>query len=504
MPAEVDRMVGPGGEAPLAARWVVLGDLVAESPLHLGGADDPAVDAPILTDRVSGRPLLTGTSLAGALRAYLADLLAGYFAEEEPREVAKLFGGAPGDDKGLPSPLVVYDSLRESAPGAPPEIRDGVALDPASGTAEEHKKFELEVLPAGARFEIRLDLAVLREADEARLLALLHAALGGMERGEVPLGARASRGFGHCRAGRWRAQRFDLGSAAGWRAWLASDPERPLPAREDAEAPREAAPPTLATVLRAAWPELGEPTPVGDGRRWFRAILDLRWPRAGLLVRSPGAGPGDLDATHLHSGGEPVLPGTSLAGALRSRSLRIARLLHGDAGTGLVDRLFGPRLEGTTDPSFVPAASRLIVEESVLEERRPLQVSRIRVDRFTGGVVDGALFDEEPVFGAAARTAVTIKNPEPGESGLLLLALKDLLTGDLPVGGTAAVGRGVAEGTAELRWSDGRSIAWNPREPLAEAQAEVLEREVEALHRKVPEAGRAERPGGEASPEARA
>jgi CRISPR/Cas system CSM-associated protein Csm3 (group 7 of RAMP superfamily) len=424
-------------------------------------------------------------------------------ATEAP-EVAELFGGAREDDEGLQSPLVVFDSLVRRASEALSEIRDGVALDPSSGTAEEHKKFELELLPAGTHFEIRFELVVPRGADEARLLALLYAALAGLERAEVPLGARGTRGLGRCRATRWRARRFDLTSPAGWRAWLASAPERPLGTREVADEEREATSQDLASALRGAWPELGDPAPLEDRRRWFRATLHLRWPRAGLLVRSPGFGPGDSDATHLHSGGQAVLPGTSLAGALRARASRIARLLHAEGGAQAVARLFGPRLDGTTNPDWEPAASRLSVSEATLQEAALLlQVARIRVDRFTGGVVDGALFDEEPAYRAATQTEVAIKNPEPGEIGLLLLTLKDLLTGDLPVGGTASVGRGVAEGTAELEWSDGRSITWDPREPLPAEDAKPLEQEVDSFHRVLCEARAPGQTGGEGRREAR-
>lgn len=484
MPAELDPMVGPGRERPVAARWVVVGTLVAESALHLGGEGDLAVDAPILRDPVSGRPLLPGTSLAGGLRSHLADRLGGYFGEEEPRAVAELFGGARGNDEGLQSPLVVFDSLGTLPEGRLPEIRDGVAIEAATGTAEAHKKFDLELLPTGTRFDVRFELLVPGEegADEARLLAHLRAVLSGLEAGEIPVGARATRGLGRCRAAGWRAGRFDLRKAEGWRQWLASDPLEPLGAGGEAEEGAPAAAVELQQALRDAWPEVDPLPAVEDRRRWFRATLDLAWPRGGLLVRSPGSGPDDADVTHLHSAGAPVLPGTSLAGALRSRAGRIARVVQGEQGAALVERLFGPRHEGTTDSGVQPASSRLTVGESHLAGGVLLQGTRIRVDRFTGGVVDGALFDEEPLFRAGTRLELILKNPTAEETGLLLLLLKDLLTGDLPVGGTASVGRGVVEGTAELEWSGGATVRWDPRAPLDEKSAERLEREVQELH----------------------
>jgi len=486
MAASSDAMVGPGAERPLAARWVVGGRLVTQAALHLGGEAEATVDAPILRDRVSGAPLLTGASLAGALRSHLADLTAGY-RNKEPADVAELFGGARGDDEGAESPLIVFDSLGHLPAGQALEIRDGVAIDPASGTAEEHKKFDFEVLPAGTRFDVRFDLLIPKGADETRLLALLRATLGGLDAGEVRLGARTSRGYGACRASEWSAQRFAFTTENGWRAWLATEPDARAAGGGEPEDEEKAA--GLEEALRRAWPGAAALPTLGDHRRLFRAELDLEWPRGGLLVRSPGSEPGDADATQLHSGGEPVLPGTSVAGALRVRALRIARLVCGPAGGSRVEALFGPRPDGPAGGSNRNQelfASRLTVGESGLEGNL-LQGTRIRVDRFTGGVVDGALFDEEPLYQGRGPVTVEIRAPETGEVGLLLLVIKDLLTGDLPLGGTGSVGRGVTRGTATLTWLEAgkppQTIRWSPEARAPEAEAKLLNGEVEALHR---------------------
>ena len=496
-----DPMVGVGGERPLAARWVVCGRLTADGPLHLGGQGETTVDAPILRDRVDGLPLLTGASLAGALRSHLADVIAGY-RRSEPPDVAALFGGARGDDDGEQSPLIVFDSLGRLPAGKRPEIRDGVAIDPATGTAEEHKKFDVEVLPAGTSFDVRFDLLVPDGAEESCLLGLLLATLGGLEAGEVRLGARTSRGYGRCRAGGWFARRFDLAARAGWTAWLATDPGDPLDTMGEAEGAK-AGGQGLRQAVEAAWPGAAGATSVADQRRRFRAVLDLEWPRGGLLVRSPGTDPGDADATQLHSAGDPVLPGTSLAGALRARALRIARTVLGDRGDERVEALFGPLLRGRDGgqdaaPDAAPSgadelsASRLTVSEGRLDGEL-LQGVRIRIDRFTGGVVDGALFDEEPLYGGKGSVTVEIREPVPGDAGLLLLLVKDLLTGDLPVGGTGSVGRGVTAGAAKLAWLDGaeatRSLRWEPTAHLQKDEAKRLNAEVEALHH-LQEAGR--------------
>jgi len=75
--------------------------------------------------------------------------------------------------------------------------------------------------------------------------------------------------------------------------------------------------------------------------------------------------------------------------------------------------------------------------------------SRVKIDRFTGGSFPQALFSEQPAFGgdgAGVQIEVALRAPRDPEIGLLLLVLKDLWTGDLPLGGEGGVGRGRLKG----------------------------------------------------------
>ncbi|MFN9649096.1 MAG: RAMP superfamily CRISPR-associated protein, partial [Pseudanabaena sp.] len=91
-------------------------------------------------------------------------------------------------------------------------------------------------------------------------------------------------------------------------------------------------------------------------------------------------------------------------------------------------------------------ASRLIVHESEIKESSELVQSRIAIDRFTGGAMHGALFDAQPVFSGVVELKLELRNPKEHEIGLLLLLLKDLWTGDLPIGGESSIGRGRLQG----------------------------------------------------------
>jgi len=212
---DFDAMPGRG----LTARWVLIATLRLETAAHFGGQGDSALDMPILRCARTGQPLLPGTSLAGALRAYLLDRFVGYGYERNgsPDEcndcqgdgltkVAKAFGGARGDDDGSQSPLIVFDALGTlPTTSAQSEVRDGVMIETATGLAADHKKFDFEVLPRGTTFGVRFDLLVPDGADERELLSLLCAALEGLGNGDIRVGLRRSRGLGEVSCGGWTA-----------------------------------------------------------------------------------------------------------------------------------------------------------------------------------------------------------------------------------------------------------------------------------------------------------
>ncbi|MCL6448963.1 MAG: hypothetical protein K6U04_12575 [Armatimonadetes bacterium] len=446
------RWLKPRGEI---ERIVVRGNLVLETPAHLGGGDaESPTDMPLLLDPLERRALLTGASIAGALRAYLRAWEFGYGPPEEdpPRSLAaQLFGVVTGEDVSYESPLFVEDSLSDTLPEV--EIRDGVAIDPFTRTAEKKKKFDVELLVAGTTFPLTFELRVLQER-KAELLNALTVALGGLERGEISIGKRKRRGYGRCRVEKWEVCCYDLTIPEGLISWLAG---------EESEKKEGTAIGQLLGVADSQLPP--------DRRRHFtlKATFSLD---GSLLIRSEPGEPDAPDMIHLHSKRRgksepvPVLSGTSLAGALRARALRIAKtVLSEEKAAELIADMFGPRYKDENERRQLKA-SRLLVGETVISEPRELVQSRVKIDRFTGGSFPAALFSEQPVFGTV-QTKVTIElcllQPKEHDIGLLLLLLKDLWTGDLPVGGEAGIGRGRLRGfwaKAELVCHGAQNEKW--------------------------------------------
>ena len=442
-------------------RILVTGRLVLETPAHFGNGDaEGLTDMPLLRHPLDGRPLLTGTSIAGALRSYLREYEHGYLARGKPEDLAEqLFGRVEGHASEQ-SWLVVDDALAEAA-GV--ELRDGVAISPVTATAEEGKKFDYELLEAGLVFPLSFEL--LLTGDNERLVGALALALRGLEQHEIGLGLRKRRGLGQCRVEEWRVRRYDLTMPKGLVAWLVCDPDG------------EQAGNSIVDLLQI-------PLPAADAREWFALEATFGLPGS-LLIRS-GSGVGDSpDIVHLRSRRDghlhSILSGTSLAGAVRARALRIALTIRPEDGADLVDDMFGRRIHRATDK---PTGSRLVASESVLKGTRDLVQSRVKIDRFTGGSFPAALFTEQPAFGgdgAGVTLRLILRQPKgsddtlkQAEIGLLLLVLKDLWTGDLPLGGESSVGRGRLAGkeaTFTLR-RDGKQTVWRLKQSEGHLQFE--------------------------------
>lgn len=453
-------MTGRAGRN-ITGRTIIMGQLVLETPAHFGNGDIVGVtDMPLLRNPSDNKtPLLTGTSIAGALRAYLREVERGYGERGQANDLAERLFGRLDRRHSVQSWLIVDDAQGkmisiESHDGVAVddaqrkmtgvELRDGVAIDPRTRTAEDKKKYDIELLAAGTSFDIRLEFL---ESEHSRdLLPALAVALDGLAKGEIALGMRKRRGFGRCKVSEWRVRRYNLTQPAGLVAWLEDD------------ASNEKCGDDVFALL-------GVPRLERDSRHWFRIEAAFRLPGS-LLIRSSSGQPGSPDTVHLRSKRqdkpEPVISGTSLAGAVRGRALRIAQTILGETeGRELVDKMFGPLMEDdamAARPNSradrpLPGSSRVVVEESVVRGGQDFVQSRVKIDRFTGGAFPTALFSEQPVFGnsqAEVTLTITLRNPADAEIGLLLLALKDLWTGDLPLGGESSVGRGRLQGRSAI------------------------------------------------------
>ncbi|MGP4109723.1 RAMP superfamily CRISPR-associated protein [Streptomyces sp. 4N509B] len=320
---------------PMTSRIRVRGWLHTESPLHVGGIGrDPAESLPIAVDG-RGRLYVPGTSLAGALRAWMrgaatpdgpgSDAPSPDAPSPDGPDLNGLWGYAtPGTRDGHASRVVVHDALvarsdrldlhglpADPLPASRLEVRTSVGIDRVTGTAASEILSSRSVVPPGHYVRFELDVECGDGDREARDRARVKALLDALAAREIRLGAATTRGLGAVRLLDdpldIHVDRFD--SPGGLLAVLRQDPARSLALADLAGKPD--LPPRRERVeVRVAWRPLA-PVMVGSG------VDGLSVDTLPLVTR--------VDAGHVAL----VLPGSTIKGVLRSRAEYIERTACG-------------------------------------------------------------------------------------------------------------------------------------------------------------------------------
>lgn len=359
------------------------------SALSLGGADSIETDSDVAVDG-AGRPFVPASSLAGILRSSLSE-----------RDAALLLG----DLEGNRSRVRIYDAVLSG--DANVSVRDNVRLEKDAKIAARSGKFDYQVVDAGAQFTGILEVCdASGELDSAAYIKRFFELLNS---GMLRIGSKKTRGLGRVAfpAGAVERVSFGCDQVDAWLAFDAFDEE----SWENAEVVRldDAAPQGLLITLDLS----------------VKGALSIRQYTTEAL--GPEASP-DYRQLALASSGEPLIPGTTWAGAFRSAYRKVSPCSESD--------LFGS-IEGGA------SLSRIVFSESIVKGGEWKQITRNAIDRYTGGVIDGALFTELTHFGGSTMLELYVDKPRTEWIAPLVSLVADLHNGFLSVGGLTAVGHGL-------------------------------------------------------------
>jgi CRISPR/Cas system CSM-associated protein Csm3 (group 7 of RAMP superfamily) len=418
------------------------------SPLRIAsGMDDGLVDILVLKNK-QGKAFIPGSSLAGVLRNEIASLYNEAVAE-------KVFGNLD-DEAGNQSMINISDVILNKATLI---YRDGVAIETFAGVGKTGAKYDYEAIDRGAEGELKIEFTV-RELDLRNNFVSVakHDAFAQTEKQYVDvaasvadlltkgikLGSLTAKGYGKFASKKpVELAVFDFTNKDAVNAWLkylengqTSRPEY-VGSAENIQA--KAINDLELTVDFA----LQSSMIIRD----FETAKDIKQKSNNSSQSSVG-----LEAVQLKSGNDYVIPGTSVKGVLRNKAKRILTALY-KGEEGKADKIIN-KLMGFADKNSA-YKSRLSVDEVYIETDllKNVKHTRNRINRFTGGTIDSALFAEEPVWqqntnAAPIQMNIKISDCSKFEAGLILLVLKDLWLGNLPVGGGKSVGRGVLLGSS--------------------------------------------------------
>lgn len=165
---------------------------------------------------------------------------------------------------------------------------------------------------------------------------------------------------------------------------------------------------------------------------------------------------------HMKEAGYPVIPGSSIKGAVRARVEQISALLGLPAGE--TEALFGRMGKGGDDTG---TAGKVRFDDIRLPAANRPPIRRIRINRFTGGVIRSGLFSEEPASTGAEAAELRVSVPAELETGcaLLMYALRDLAWNLYGLGSGRSIGRGnLRAEELEIRLPDGETALYRFRD----------------------------------------
>lgn len=429
----------------------------ATTPIAVGsGEKDVETDARVVRD-VNGLPYIPATSLAGILRHAMGKAgaqcdLWGFQSADDGRGSRLMFtnanlvrhDGTVVD--GLPDIDLKDDEFLGRYLNLP--IRQHVRIG-HSGAAERHGKFDQEVVYAGSRFCFELEVAHGGEA-----ASQVDEIVAALQCPTLRIGGSVYSGLGEFQVVSLKRAALDLCDTGALARYLDKS----------------------SSIDNAAWwsePNIAQQTPIDD-EKWQRYDISLQ--PVDFFMMGSGVGDDEADLTPvtehrvewgsgsgLFVENQVLIPATSVKGALAHRVAfhhnRLAEIFADKLGKDesiedfvgnmnkAVRALFGYELAGTSRPG------RVMLSDVILKHVDATVFNHVRIDRFTGGAMDGALFNEKVSAGQQVFTLTLLVEKSAFAvtyvKDALEAAICDLITGMLPLGGAVNRGHGVFTGQCE-------------------------------------------------------
>lgn len=465
----------------------------AVTPITVGTGDkDFITDSPVLKD-VNGLPYIPGTSIAGVIRHAIGHSNANdWFGYNDPENPADSLGskiifsnalmvGADGKViEGL-TQIDFDDSFYKHFKTLP--IRQHNSID-SKGTVKKTGKFDEQVVYKGCRFCFEIEMVSETYDDENfdKVIATLRS-------NELRFGGGTRTGFGEIKIVSLQEAKLNLEKEAELNAYI-----------------------NKSSSLNEIefWKDINPNNPDNQNNSkttWTKYELELK-PDDFFLFGS-GLGSDDADMTPVREsvitwdGDKPkfeteyvLIPATSVKGAISHRvAFHYNRLegVHADsifaelkselAKENLSNENFNKKLKekyeevvgenniavkelfGTSrekckksdnrtkkNEEYCQSRGNVILSDILIEKKNFMEklINHVSIDRFTGGAIDGALFQEEVIFGNdyQFRLDILVNNKTYSQNVIKAFdcALKDITTGMLPLGGGVNRGHGSFSG----------------------------------------------------------
>lgn len=414
------------------------------SALHAGSGElDPVQDMPIQLD-CNGLPMINATSITGVLRHL-------YRGNTDDLFGSNLGGGS----RIFVENAIVLDENGRAMEGIicadqiSPYLlrlkqlqqRDHCSLSHL-GSARKTGKFDRTVLIAGVRFICEFSIFA-ETKEQAKQEADAISALWNTP--EFRLGGGSRNGFGKIRICSIRGKEYDLDVAEERHAFLNRSASFTIvPDEPELQIPMQAVS-NITSWQCTLTPETFWMVSSGTGNK----DIDI-WPKYETVVDWKSGQPEFIEY--------PLLPATSIKGALAHRTAYYYNKYKGIFADQIelsefeklnpaVGALFGYAKNGDDSTGSI---GRVIISDIYAENWQSQYMNHVKIDRFTGGALDGALFTEQVFHGGDLHLEIVLlpsvtPDEDPDIIKAFTRAVEDIFDGYLPLGGGTMRGLGVMQ-----------------------------------------------------------
>ncbi len=413
-------------------RYIANITIEAKSPLKVGSNSiDFLQDSPVQKDW-NGLPMILGTSFAGVLRK-----------EFEKDRANELFGDEFVNDKNKEakgSRVIISNALLCDESGKVCEgllnerseflehfsslpKRDHTAID-SKGVALERSKFDEEIVYSGARFKFNIELISENKDDFKAILDVLF-------QKHFRIGGGSSKGFGEIKVEHVSYDEFEENSTEYENFTNSLNVE--LPKSYDFDLNQNKKHHTYKLSLKA------------DDFFMFGGWYDLDADNASIMEKIIVHGSGKSE----FSKQKVLIPASSIKGAIAHRTTyhynRLNEKYIGNENIcEAVEAIFGAKKDENKGYK-----GKILISYLYMQEFSHKVFDHVSIDRFTGGAIDGALFQEKTINSNEIISLEILleKNIEDKKAiKAFEAALCDLANGNLPLGGATTKGHGFFSG----------------------------------------------------------
>ena len=395
------------------------------TPLKVGSnASDFIQDSPIQKD-FNGLPIILGTSITGVLRKDFGGDKKDIFGEERGSKVI-ISNALLLDEKGKVNEELLLEKsdflkLFNTLP-----IREHTRIDDkgATGSTKEFSKFDEEVLYKGTRFKFSIEMIEDKKKSFEEILSLLSSS-------SFRIGGGSTKGFGKIKIIEIKTDNFNINSYENYSSSLNH--------------------------------KLSDNHPIESYKSNTHTKYTLKITPDDFFMFGSGFGDSDADQTAVYekvidykkaklSDNMILIPASSIKGAIAHRTVYHynlqQKLFIGNEDAKLsIEELFGEAKNSKKD--IAGSKGKILFSDCFKKDKKKIKTfDHVSIDRFTGGAIDGALFQEKTIAQKDEWEIEIVVENEIEEQYIKAFesSLKDICSGSLALGGATTKGHGVFSG----------------------------------------------------------